>query len=133
MMNIWQKKRVQLLESSYHYIVYTNVQINYFKIKLDNSFLKQNFIKIFTTHLSHNLKDAGYSICVSIKSFNKSFLKHVWNYVYDFLSSKADSFPNQLWHKMTPDLIESRIYNPQASKTNENKKQKNNKITFWAW
>ena len=127
---MYDRKRVQLLAiSSNHYDVYTNVLINYFKIKLDNSFLKQNFIKILTTHLNHNLKDAGYFICVSIKSFNKSFLKHIWNYVYDFLSSKADSFPNQLWHEITSDLIKSRIYNPPASKTNENKKQKN-KITF---
>ena len=35
--------------------------------------------------------------------------------VYDFLSSKADSFPNQQWYEITSDLIESRIYNPPAS------------------
>ena len=50
---------------------------NYSKNKLDNYFLKQNFLKILTTHLNHNLKDSGYLICVSIKSFKKSFLKHM--------------------------------------------------------
>ena len=90
-----------------------------------NSFLKQNFIKILTTHLNHNLKDAGYFIHVSIKSFKKSFSKHAWNYVYDFLISKADSFPNQLWSEMTSDLIQPRIYNPPASKTNLKQKTKN--------
>ena len=95
-----------------------------------NSFLKQNFIKILTTHLNHNLKDAGYFIHVSIKSFKKSFLKHAWNYVYDFLISKADSFPNQLWCEMKSDLIQPRIYNPPASKTNlKKKKKKINKIS----
>ena len=78
-MNIWQKKIVELLAiSSYHCIVYTNVQsIITLKNKLDNSFLKQNFVKILTTLLDHNLKDAGYLIRVSIKSFKKSFLKHM--------------------------------------------------------
>ena len=66
---------------------------NYFKTKLDNFFLKQNLVKILTTHLDHNFKNAGYFIRVSIKYFQKSFLKHVC--VYDFLSRKADSFPNQ--------------------------------------
>ena len=112
MMNIWQKKGVELsVIHFYLYIVYTNI---------GNSFLKQNFVKIFTTHLDHNLKDTGYFIRVSIKSFKKSFLKHVCN-VYDFLSSKADSFSNQQWYEMTLDLIESRIYNPPASKTNKTK------------
>ena len=83
--------------------------------------LKQNFVKILTTHLDHNLKDAGYFIRVSIKSFKTSFLKHICNDVYDFLSSKADSFPNQQWHEMTLDLIESRTYNPLASKTTKTK------------
>ena len=78
--------------------------------------MKQNFVKILTTHLDHNLKDAGYFIRVSIKSFKKSFLKHVCNDVYDFLSSKADSFPNQQWHEMTLDSFEFRICNPPASK-----------------
>ena len=50
---------------------------NYSKKKLDNSFLIQNFVKIRTTHLDHNLKDAGYLVRVSIKSFKKSFLKHM--------------------------------------------------------
>ena len=78
--------------------------------------MKQNFVKILTTHLDHNLKDAGYFLRVSIKSFKKSFLKHICNDVPDFLSSKADSFPNQQWYEMTLDLIESRIYNPPAPK-----------------
>ena len=86
-MNIWQKKIVELLAmSSYHCIVSITVQS---KITL-----KINLIilldKILTTHLDHNLKDAGYFIRVSIKSFKKSFLKHICNDVYDFLSSKAD-------------------------------------------
>ena len=66
---------------------------NYFKTKLDNFFLKQNLVKILTTHLDHNFKNAGCFIRVSVKYFKKSFLKHVC--VYDFLSRKADSFPNQ--------------------------------------
>ena len=52
-----------------------------------------------------------------MKSFKKSFLKHVGNDVYDFLSNKSDSFPNQQWYKMTLDLIESSIYDLPASKT----------------
>ena len=50
--------------------LYKSPEYNYSKIKLDNSFLKQNFVKILTTHLDHNLKDAGYFIRVSIKSLN---------------------------------------------------------------
>ena len=72
-------------------------EYNYSKTKLDNSFLKQNFVKILTTHLDHNLKDASYFVRVFSKSFKKSFLKQVCNDVYDFLSSKANSFPNQQW------------------------------------
>ena len=83
--------------------------------------MKKNFVKIFTTPLDHNLKDAGYFVRVSIKSFKKSFLKHVCNDVYDFLSSKADSFSNQQWYGMTLDLIESRIYNPPSSKITKTK------------
>ena len=52
-----------------------------------------------------------------MKSFKKSFLKHAGNDVYDFLSNKSDSFPNQQRYKMTLDLIESRIYDLPASKT----------------
>ena len=52
--------------------VYKCPKYNYSKIKLDSSFLKQNFLKIFTIHLHHNLKDAGYFIRVSIKCFRKS-------------------------------------------------------------
>ena len=74
---------------------YKRPDYNYSRIKLDNSYLKQYFAKILTTHLDHNLKDVGNFLCVSIKSFRKSFLKHVSNDVYDFLGSKADSFPNQ--------------------------------------
>ena len=92
--------------------------------------MKQNFVKILTTHLDHNLKDAGYFIRVSIKSFKKSFLKHVCNDVYDFISSKADPFPNQQWYEMTMDLIESRIYNPPASKTTKTKPKKLIKLQF---
>ena len=51
-----------------------------------------------------------------MKSFKKSFLKHIFNDVSDFLSSAADSFPNQQWYEMTLDLIESRMYNPPTSK-----------------
>ena len=99
---------------------------DYSKIKLDNSFLKQNFVKIITTHLDNNLKDAGYFIRVSIKSF----LKHKCNDVYDFFSGKADSFPNQRWYEMTLDLIESRIYNPPASKTTKSKPKNLRKLHF---
>ena len=83
--------------------------------------MKRNFVKILTTHLDHNLKDAGYFICVSIKSFKKSFLKHVCDDVYDFFSSKADSFPYQKWYEMTLDLLESRICSSPASKTTKTK------------
>ena len=34
--------------------LYKRPEYNYSKIKLDNSFLKQNFVKILTTHLDHN-------------------------------------------------------------------------------
>ena len=57
--------------------LYKCPEYNYSKNKLDNSFLKQNFVKILTTHLDHNFKDAGYLTSVSIKSFKKSFLKHM--------------------------------------------------------
>ena len=57
--------------------LYKRPGYHYSKIKLDDSFLKQNYAKILTAHLDHNLKDAGYFICVSSKSFKKSFLKHV--------------------------------------------------------
>ena len=66
--------------------LYKHPEYNYSKIELDNSLLKQNFVKMLTTHLDHNLKDARYFICV----FIKSFLKHAWNDACDFLSSKAD-------------------------------------------
>ena len=69
--------------------LYKRPDYNHSKIKLGNSFLKQNFVKILTAHLDHNLKDAGYFILVSIKYFKKPFLKHVCNDVYDFLSSNA--------------------------------------------
>ena len=75
--------------------LYKHPEYNYSKNKLHNSFLKQNFVKILTTNLDPNLKDAGYFIRVSIKSFKNSFLKNICNDVYDFLSSKADPFPNQ--------------------------------------
>ena len=75
--------------------LYKRPYCNYSKIKLNNSFLRQSFVNTLTTHLDHNLKCAGYFILVSIKSFKKSFLKYVCNNVYDFLSSKADSFHNK--------------------------------------
>ena len=54
----------------YHCIVYIKVQsIITFKNELDNSFLKQNFFKILSTHFGHNLKDAGYFVRVSVKFF----------------------------------------------------------------
>ena len=65
------------------------------------SFLKQNFVKILTRHLGHHLKDVGYFIRVFIKSFKKPLLKRVCNDVKDFLNSRADSFPNHEWYKMT--------------------------------
>ena len=69
-------------------------------------------------------------IRVSIKSFKKSFLKRICNDVYVFLSSKADSFPNQQWYEMILDLIESRIYNPPASKTTKTKPKNLTKLHF---
>ena len=62
--------------------------------------------------------------------FKKSFLKHICNDVYDFLSSKADSFPNQQWYEMALDLIESRICNPPASKTTRTKPKNLIKLHF---
>ena len=62
-------------------------------------------------------------------TLKKSFLKHVCN-VYDFLSSKADSFRNQQWSEMTLDLIECRIYNPPASKTTKAKPKNLIKLRF---
>ena len=43
--------------------------------------------------LKINLKDAGYFIRVSIRSFKKSFLKQVCNDVYDSLIAKQIYFP----------------------------------------
>ena len=107
-MNIWQKKEVELVEIIfYHYIVYIHVPNNYF--------LKPIFLKILTTHINHNLKD-GCFFCISIKSPQNSFLKHVLNDVYDFFSRKRDLFPRKEWYEMTLDLFEWRIYNPPASK-----------------
>ena len=96
--------------------LYKAPQYNYSKNKLDNSFLKQHF--------------GGYFIRVSIKSFKKSFLKQIRNNVYDFLSNKVDSFPNQQWYEMILDLIESRIYNPPASKTTKTKPKNLIKLQF---
>ena len=110
--------------------LYKRPNYNYSKTELDNSFLKQNFVKNLTTHLDENLKDAGYFIRVSIKSFKKSFSKHVCNDVYDFLSSKADLFPNQQCYEMTLDLIESRINNPPVSKTTKAKPKHLIKLRF---
>ena len=50
--------------------------------------------------------------------------------VYDFLSSKTDSFPNQPWYEMTLDLIESRTYNTAASKTTGSKPKTLIKLDF---
>ena len=106
--------------------LYKRLDCNYSKIKLDNSF----FVKILTTHLDHNLKDAGCFIRVSIKSFKRTFLKHVCNDVYDFLISKVDSFPNHQWFEMTLDIIESRMYNPPASKTTKTEPKNLRKLHF---
>ena len=38
--------------------LYKCPDFNYSKIKLDNSFFKQNFVKILATRLTHNSKDA---------------------------------------------------------------------------
>ena len=131
-MNIWQKRKLELLgKSSYHYLVYTNVHV-IITLKLNFIILdlKENVVKILTTHLDHNLKDAGYFIRVSIKSFKKSFFRHLCNEVHGFLSSKADSFPNQQWYKMRLDLIESRTYNSSASKTTKTKPKSMIKLHF---
>ena len=50
--------------------------------------------------------------------------------ISNFLSDKADSFPNQQWYEMTLDLIKSRIYNPPASKTTKTKPKKINTVTL---
>ena len=93
--------------------------------------MRQNFVKILTTHLDHNLKHAGYFIRVSITSFKKSFLKHVCNDVYDFLGNEAERFPNnRKWYQMTLDLIESRIYNLLTSKTTKTKPKNLIKLHF---
>ena len=78
--------------SFYHYVIYTNVHI-IITLKLNLIVLSWNFVKILTRHLDHNLKDASYFIRVSVKSFKKSFLKHVCNDVYDFLVAKQIHFP----------------------------------------
>ena len=62
--------------------LYKRPDYNCSKIKLDKSFLKQNFVKILVPHLDHNIYDAGHWICVSIKSFKKSFLKHVTKQIH---------------------------------------------------
>ena len=110
--------------------LYKRPDYNFSKIKLDNSFLKENFVKIGTTYFDRNLKDAGYFIRASIKSSKKFFLKHICNDVYDFLSSKADWFPNQHWYEMTLDLIKSGIYTPPASKTTKTKPKNFMKLHF---
>ena len=92
--------------------------------------MKQNSVKTLTRHLDHNVKDACYFICLSIKSFKKSFMKYVCNDVYDFLSSEADFSPNQHWYETTFDLIKSRIYNPPASKNSKTKPKKLIKLHF---
>ena len=80
-------------------------------VVLDNSFMKQNFVKISTPQINHNLKIARYFVRVSMKSFKKSFLKHECNDTCNFLSSNVDSFPNQQWYEMALDLIDYRIWN----------------------
>ena len=85
------------------------------RTKLDNSFLKENFLKILQTHLDVNIKDAGFFIRVSIKSFKKSALKFISTNIYDFVSNKPNDFPNHQWYNMALDLIESRIYKPFSS------------------
>ena len=42
--------------------LYKRPDYNLSKTKPNNSFLKQNFVKMITTHIDHNLKDAGYFI-----------------------------------------------------------------------
>ena len=46
-------------------LYYKRLDYKYSKIKLDNSFIKQTFVKILTTHFDHKLKDSGYFICAS--------------------------------------------------------------------
>ena len=105
-MNIWQKKSRVVGNKflSLHHLC-KRPDNNYSKFKFDNYFLKQNFVKICNTPLKHNLKDAGYFTCVSIKPFKKTFLKHICNDVYDFLSSKVDSLLNQQWYGIKFSLI----------------------------
>ena len=56
-----------------------------------------------------------------MKSFKIYFSKQICIDDYDFLSSKAASLPKQQSYEITLDLIESRTYNPPASKTTKTK------------
>ena len=91
--------------------------------------MNQIFLKIVSTLLDQNFKNDGYFIRVSITAFKKFFLKYVYN-VYNFLNSKANSFPNQQRYEMTLDLIGSRIYSPPASKTTKTKPKNLIKLHF---
>ena len=110
--------------------LYKRPDYNYSKVKLDNFFLKQNFVKILSTHFDHNLKDASYIIRVTIKSFKSFFSKHVCNDVYDFLTNKAFSFSNQKWYEITLDLIKSRFYNRATSETTKTERKTLIKLHF---
>ena len=68
---------------------------------------------------------ARYFICVSIKSFKKYFLKHVFNDIYDFLSSKVDSFPNEQWYEMTVKFVSDGMNMINISKINDKTVKKN--------
>ena len=117
-MNIWQKKKVTWLAiCSYYYIIYTNIQI-IITLKLNLIILswKKILLKSLIHFLIKILKDAGYFIPVSIKSFTNLLYQNVCDHIYVFLSSKTYLFPNQQWYEMTLTLIESRIYNPSTSK-----------------
>ena len=73
--------------------LYKRSDYNCSKTKPDNSFLKQNFVKILTTHLDHNLKEPGYFIRFFIKSFKRSFLKHYVTMFMISLVAKQIHFP----------------------------------------
>ena len=59
------EKESRVVSSKFLPLYYKRLDYKYSKIKLDNSFIKQTFVKILTTHFDHKLKDSGYFICAS--------------------------------------------------------------------
>ena len=77
--------------------LYKRPDYNYSKIKLDNSFLEQNFAKISITHLDHNLEDAGYFFHVSIK-FSKSLSWSMYVMMFMISLSRFIFQPTMVWN-----------------------------------